>query len=492
MLRAALYARVSTEEQATEGASIPAQRKLLREYAQRQGLTVVAEFVDEGASARSADRPAFQQMIAAARRRPRPFDLILIHKTDRFARNREDAIVYKSLLRRECGVEVVSAAEQFEDSPTGKLLEGIMEVMAEFYSLNLSQEVKKGMREVAGQGRALGRPPFGYTIGSDGRLAVVPEEAAVVRWIYETYLAGSAGLAELATRLRKEGPGRFGPAASRFRWSAAEVRNILRNSVYVGDLIWNRRDSSRRRRLRAPEEWIVAEAAHAGIVSRSEFAAAGELLGQRRTARATATDYALRGLVRCLDCGGPMGHFRMQWRRAGGERCVQSHLACTRYQRTRACYFNHTPLAALEAALHAALRRLVTEHVADAGVTVTWAQTSAAERELAALRRQEAAAAAKLQRQLAAFEAGAFDLAELKAARERVAAEQVDLAARSAALQRQLAAIAQPPAQPVTAALAALEDGSLAPAERRQALNSVVQGLWYSRRSDQLKIAFKL
>ena len=72
MLRVALYARVSTEEQATEGASIAAQRKLLREYAGRGGMAVVAEFVDEGASARSADRPAFQQMVAAARRRPRP------------------------------------------------------------------------------------------------------------------------------------------------------------------------------------------------------------------------------------------------------------------------------------------------------------------------------------------------------------------------------------------------------------------------------------
>ena len=262
MLRAALYARVSTEEQATEGASIAAQRKLLREYAGRGGMSVVAEFVDEGASARSADRPAFQQMVAAARRRPRPFDLILIHKTDRFARNREDAIVYKSLLRRECGVEVVSVAEQFEDSPTGKLLEGIMEVMAEFYSLNLSQEVKKGMREVAGQGKALGRPPFGYAIGDDGRLTVVPEEAAVVRWIFETYLAGATGLAGIVQRLRQDGPDRFGAAAARCRWSPAAVRNILSNPTYVGDLIWNRRDTSRQRCLRAPAEWIVTPPPH--------------------------------------------------------------------------------------------------------------------------------------------------------------------------------------------------------------------------------------
>ena len=484
-----MYARVSTEEQAAEGASIPAQRKLLREYAVRCAMEVVAEFVDEGASARSADRPAFQQMIAAARRRPRPFDVILIHKTDRFARNREDAIVYKSLLRRECGVEVLSVAEQFEDSPTGKLLEGIMEVMAEFYSLNLSQEVKKGMREVAGQGRALGRPPLGYAIGAGGRLNVVPAEAAVVRWIYDTYLAGSTGLAALARQLQCEGPARFGAPATRYRWSAAAIRNILRNPTYVGDLVWDRRDTNRRQRLRAPGEWVVAREAHPGIITRTEFEAAAAMLGARRAARSPAMDYALRGLVHCLDCGGSMGHFRMQWQRAGGERCVRSHLACTRYQRTRACYFNHVPLAALETALYTCLRQLVTEQVTEADVTVSWPGAAAEERGLTALRRQELKAATKLARQLEAFEAGAIDLDELKTARLRVETERADLTARITALERRSTA---PPAQPLAAALTVLGDETLAPAERRRALAVVVQGLWYSRRGDQLRIVLKL
>ena len=489
MLRVALYARVSTEEQATEGASIAAQRKLLREYAGRGGMAVVAEFVDEGASARSADRPAFQQMVAAARRRPRPFDLILIHKTDRFARNREDAIVYKSLLRRECGVEVVSVAEQFEDSPTGKLLEGIMEVMAEFYSLNLSQEVKKGMREVAGQGKALGRPPFGYAIGNDGRLTVVPEEAAVVRWIFETYLAGATGLAGIVQRLRQDGPDRFGAAAARCRWSPAAVRNILSNPTYVGDLIWNRRDTSRQRCLRAPAEWIVTPDAHAPIVPRNALAAAAAMLHSRRGARAPAADYPLRGLVRCLDCGGAMGHFRMQWRRAGGERCVRSHLACTRYQRTRACYFNHVPMATVEDALQTCLQRLLTTHLTEADVVLTLPEAAVAQRNLAALHRQQAAAAARLERQLAAFEAGAIDLAALQAGRSRVEAERAGLADRITALEQWLAV---PPERPLSAALAALADAAVPVADRRRALLSVVQGLWYSRRSDELKIALKL
>ena len=138
-MKIALYARVSSEKQDTD-LSITAQLKSLREYAARNGHEVVREFVDEAESGRTAARPAFKEMISMARRLSKPFESILIWKYSRFARNREDSVVFKTLLRKH-GVQVVSITEPFEDTPTGRLLEAMIESLDEFYSANLSQDI---------------------------------------------------------------------------------------------------------------------------------------------------------------------------------------------------------------------------------------------------------------------------------------------------------------------------------------------------------------
>ena len=99
-MKTVIYARVSSEKQAEKDLSIPAQLKALRRYALERGLDIVSEYVDEAESAKSANRPAFQEMIAAAKKKDRPFDSILVWKLSRFARNREDSIIYKSVLRK--------------------------------------------------------------------------------------------------------------------------------------------------------------------------------------------------------------------------------------------------------------------------------------------------------------------------------------------------------------------------------------------------------
>jgi DNA invertase Pin-like site-specific DNA recombinase len=109
-MKAALYARVSSERQAEKDLSIPAQLKALKKYALDREWDVVAEYVDEGESARTANRPAFREMISTAKKRERPFDTILVWKLSRFARNREDSILYKSLLRKR-GISVISINE---------------------------------------------------------------------------------------------------------------------------------------------------------------------------------------------------------------------------------------------------------------------------------------------------------------------------------------------------------------------------------------------
>ena len=126
-MRVALYVRVSSDKQDVD-LSVAGQLRALREYAARNACKVVEEFVDEAESGRTAHRPVFQRMVRQARFKPPPFESILVWKLSRFARNREDSIIYKSLLRKQ-GVQVVSITEPLEDSPTGRMLEGIIEVL---------------------------------------------------------------------------------------------------------------------------------------------------------------------------------------------------------------------------------------------------------------------------------------------------------------------------------------------------------------------------
>ena len=158
---AALYARVSSDRQDVD-LSVAAQLRALRDYARKNGYLVAREYIDEAESGRIADRPEFRKMIDAASQPNAPFREILVWKFSRFTRKREHAVAFKSMLRRK-GVRVVSITEQADDTPTGKLLEGIIESVDEFYSENLAQEVTRGMREAASRGFwVASRTPYGY------------------------------------------------------------------------------------------------------------------------------------------------------------------------------------------------------------------------------------------------------------------------------------------------------------------------------------------
>lgn len=161
------YLRVSTRGQAErggghdEGFSIPAQREANKKKALSMGAMVGKEFVDRGASAKSADRPQLQAMLEYVKENADRVDYVIVHKIDRLARNRDDDSDIMRVLR-ECGVQLVSASESIDDTPAGMLLHGIMSSIAEFYSQNLATEVKKGMGEKIKGGGTVGRAPIGY------------------------------------------------------------------------------------------------------------------------------------------------------------------------------------------------------------------------------------------------------------------------------------------------------------------------------------------
>ncbi len=300
-MKVALYARVSSEKQDVD-LSISAQLRSLREYASRNNHQVAKEYVDEAESGKTTARPAFREMIAAARRSPRPFDLILIWKYSRFARSREDSIVFKTMLRKN-GVRVVSISEPAEDTPTGKLLEAMIESLDEFYSANLGEEVSRGMRESASRGFYLSaQAPYGYrkVKVSDGgkerpKLDVKPNEARIVTRIFDLVQEGK-GLVEVAKELNRErvaGPKGKG-------WLKTTIRKILTNEAYTGTLVWGRCSVRNLPPIRVENAWPA-------IIDRDTFEHAHALLKERAPVRLhpkrVASRYLLSGLARCGHCG---------------------------------------------------------------------------------------------------------------------------------------------------------------------------------------------
>ena len=159
---AAAYIRVSTDDQIEF--SPDSQLEKIREYAARNNFLQPDEylFLDEGISGRSTGkREAFNKMISLAKSNPKPFDVILVWKYSRFARNREDSVVYKSMLRKQCHIDVISISEPIGDDKMSVLFESMIEAMDEYYSINLAEEVKRGMTEKAKRGGVLSVPPYG-------------------------------------------------------------------------------------------------------------------------------------------------------------------------------------------------------------------------------------------------------------------------------------------------------------------------------------------
>lgn len=259
----ALYIRVSTHEQ--EELSPDTQKRLLLEYAQKNNIHISSTHIyqDDGISGRKAEkRPAFMNMIAQAKSKAHPFCVILVWKYSRFARNQEESIVYKSMLAQH-DVEVISLTEPTMDGPFGSLIERIIEWMDEYYSINLSQEVIRGMTERALRGGYQSRPPMGYQRDINGIPTPVPSEAAVIRSIFDSYQCGYSlsGIVHLLkSRNIRTRAGKY------FRKST--VKYILENPFYTGMVRWNYLP---RRKKNTGNEPIVVPGKHAPIISWEEF-----------------------------------------------------------------------------------------------------------------------------------------------------------------------------------------------------------------------------
>jgi DNA invertase Pin-like site-specific DNA recombinase len=278
-MNAVTYLRVSSEQQAERELSIPAQREALQRYADEKGWTIIGEYIDEAKSAKSDDRPDFQRMIVAAQQPNKIFEIILIHKFDRFSRNRTDHVVYKALLKKQ-GVVVLSATEPTEpDTPHGMLLEGMLEVISEFYNVNLKHETVKGMKENASQGfHCGGRAPFGYRLvrtGSKVNYALGPdEEVRIIKQIFKMAAEGMGGK-KIARILNEQGI----PAGR--SWSPSTILAILGNEAYIGHRVWNKKSEVTGRK-NPQSDWIITEDSHLAIIDKRLWDAAQKELDLRK------------------------------------------------------------------------------------------------------------------------------------------------------------------------------------------------------------------
>ena len=198
-MRAVIYARFSSHNQSEQ--SIEGQMRDCLSYAKNNGIRIVGEYIDRALSAKTDNRPQFQKMIKDSEKGL--FDIILVWKLDRFCRNRYDSATYKARLRRN-GVKVLSVMESISEKPEGILVESLLEGMAEYYSAELAQKIRRGMRESALKCKVTGALPFGYKSDADKNIILDEEKAPLVVKIYELYADGWSAK-EIVDHLNEKG-----------------------------------------------------------------------------------------------------------------------------------------------------------------------------------------------------------------------------------------------------------------------------------------------
>lgn len=299
--KAALYARYSSDNQRSE--SIDAQLRAMQNYCQQNHILIVETYIDEAKSATTDHRPSFQKMIVDSKYHQ--FNIILVHKLDRFARNRYDSAVYKRELKKN-GVSVYSVLENLDDSPESIMMESVLEGMSEYYSQNLAREVMKGMRETALQCKHTGgKPPLGYDLNTDGKLIINQGEAEVVQQIFKMYL-DNYSYSKMAEVLNKKGYRT--KTGSLFRKNS--FYSILRQEKYTGVYIWNRASAKQNgmrnnHKSKALKDQVRIQGGCPSIISRSDFEEVQKKMQERAHGKAEskARRYYMLGGKGFLQCG---------------------------------------------------------------------------------------------------------------------------------------------------------------------------------------------
>ncbi len=331
--RAVSYIRVSTREQAQrggseEGFSLPAQREANKRKAQSMGALVVKEFADRGESARSANRPELQKMLAYLKE-DGGIDYVIVHKLDRLARNRADDVEINRTFE-EAGVRLVSTSENIDQTPGGMLLHGIMSSIAEFYSRNLANEVIKGMGEKARNGGTLGKAPLGYlnvrARDENGRevrtVELDQQRAPLLRLAFSEYATGNWTVSQLADHLNTLGLS-IPPTPRRCAKPITTTRlhKILRHPYYKGTISF---------------QGVEYVGAHEPLVDEETWSQVQAMLDSHRYGeRQRIHNHFLKSTVVCGQCGA-----RLSVQNAKNSKgTIYPYFVCARRCRLHDCAF---------------------------------------------------------------------------------------------------------------------------------------------------------
>ncbi len=320
-MNAVIYARYSSHGQTEQ--SIEGQLHVCHEYAERQGFTVVGEYIDRALTGRNDDRPDFQRMINDAKKHA--FQAVIVYKLDRFARNRYDSANNRYKLKQ-CGVKVMSAMEQIGDNPESIILEAVLESFAEYYSVDLSQKITRGRRESATKGKFIGGIiPLGYkSIG--GQLVIDEAKAPAIQYAFERYAAGIPKkdiIAELNARGYRNNNGK--------PFSNTAFLTAFKNEKYIGVL---------------SQGGIDIENGCPALIDKATFDKVQARLAQNRRTGArngAKVDYLLSGKIYCGYCGGCM--FGVS---GSGRNGQFYYYSCAGRKKERTCNKAHEKKAFLE------------------------------------------------------------------------------------------------------------------------------------------------
>lgn len=476
---AAAYIRVSTDEQVE--LSPASQLVEIRKWAARNGYIVPDEFVfmDEGISGRGVKkRDEFRRMIGVAKSKPKPFDAILLWKFSRFARNRDDAVMYKSILRKQLGIDVISISEPVAEGGMGLITEALIEAMDEYYSINLAQEVKRGMEEKHRRGEVQCAPPYGYGL-KDHVYVPKPPEDDYVREIFRRYLAGE-GFFPLARWLNSCGQRthRGGKFENR------TVEYILRNPVYIGKLRWN--PAGRTRRDYANENVVLSDGKHVPLIDEETFNAVQrrideqKLLYPKYSRQSWTQKHWVSGLVHCAACGGSLVVN------------TPEHLVCKNYIHGSCLVRQSIRRDVLEDALLSRFREDAARGSSPEFEVVRSGDNGVSA--MAALEASRDSAARMLDRLRDAYLTGADTVEEYKASKAAVQQRIADLDAQIAVMQKEDRAAADPKLlrSALRSVVKTLQSPDATVAEKNAAVRSVAENITWNKAANTLTVHYRL
>lgn len=475
---AAAYIRVSTDDQVE--LSPESQLSVIRDYAKREGYVLPDEFIfmDEGISGRSVGkRDAFIRMIATAKQPEKPFDAILLWTFSRFARNQEESVVYKSLLRKKLGIDVISVSEPLAEGVYGSLIERIIEWMDEYYSIRLSDEVKRSMTVKARKGELQSTPSFGYRV-ENNMLVPVPAEAQLIRDIFGWFIAGE-GCYPIAKKLNDMGIRTH--RGNKFENRTVEY--ILRNPVYIGKLRWN--PSGRTRRNYDDENIILADAKHEPLIDMDTWEAAQRRMAEIKgiwgyKARPTyeLKDW-LSGIVRCSNCGATLVFVRPHF------------FKCNNYAKGMCSVSQHVKTDVLHEAL---IARLKSDASSRQPIDFKIVRYETESDPVAQLQRQLDSISRKQSRIREAYLAGIDSLDEYREYKKALAEEEATVKAKIAAAENSIApeAAAGILRDNISNTVGTLSDPSASLEEKNNAVRSILESCIWDKASATLKLVYRL